>query len=92
MAVIYDEDNNALLDEAGNQILDEQGSGGGIVKNPTTWVPQPLGFGYVTNSGVAVPLTTQSGITLTTNLGVALTTWIISVTGKYPTTWQGTGA
>ena len=93
MAVIYDENDNPLLDELGGQILDEAGSAGGPpIKNPTSWIPQPMGFGYVSKTGVAVPLSTQGGITLTTNLGVVLTTWIISVTGKYPTTWTGSGA
>jgi hypothetical protein len=93
MAVIYDENDVNILDEFGNQILDEAGSSGGPpVKNPTSWVPQPMGFGYVSNSGTAVSLTTNAGLALTTNLGVMLTTWVISVTGKYPTNWAGAGS
>jgi hypothetical protein len=93
MAVIYDEQDINVLDELGAQVMDEAGSTGGPpIKNPTSWVPQPMGFGYVSGGGSAVPLTTQAGLMLTTNLGVLLTTWVVSISGKYPTTWEGTGA
>lgn len=70
------------------------------VKSATAWIPQPMGFGYVTNSGAKVNLTTDkiinSGAALTTdttiNTGAALSTGIISVVGKYATKWSSTGA
>jgi len=70
------------------------------LKNATTWIPQPMGFGYVTNSGAKVNLTTDkiinTGAALTTdkiiNTGATLTTGTISVVGKYATIWANTGS
>ena len=93
MAGIFDEQNNPLLDEHGNQIFDEFGTAPIVpVKNPTSWIPQPMGFGYVSSSGRAIMLTTNAGLALTTQVGTPLTTWIISVVGKYPSVWTATGA
>lgn len=61
------------------------------VKNPTSWIPQPEGFGYVTDF-TGVSLTTDKAVVLTTNLGVPLATGGSQVTGKFATTWGNTGS
>jgi hypothetical protein len=60
-------------------------------KIPTSWIPQPVGYGYV-NTVAAANLTTQLGVTLTTQLGAKLQTGTNQVVGKYTTIWSDTGA
>jgi hypothetical protein len=60
-------------------------------KTATSWIPQPFGFGYVTQTGTIVDLTTQAGVKLTTQLLVPLSTNTELVVGKFATKWAGTG-
>ncbi len=60
-------------------------------KNKTSWLPQPMGFGYVTTF-TGIKLTTDLGKVLTTDLGIALTTGGNKIVGKFPTKWSNTGA
>lgn len=92
MAVIFDESDINILDEMGNQLLDELGNTPPVapVKNPTSWNPQPMGFGSVTQF-TGVNLTTNLLTILTTQLGAALTTTGAQVKGKNATNWTRTG-
>lgn len=91
MAIILDEQSNDVLDEMGNEVLDEFGlSPITPIKNPGSWIPQPVGFGYV-STFTGVDLMTDLGVTLTTDLGIALSTQGRQVVGKYPGVWTGTG-
>lgn len=62
-----------------------------VRKNPTTWIPQPEGFGYVTTIA-AKKLVTQTGVALVDQNGAALLTGTTSVAGKFVTPWSDTGA
>lgn len=61
------------------------------LKTATTWNPQPLGFGYVTQV-TAASLKTETSATLKTETSAVLMTGTQSITGKFPTTWTDTGA
>ena len=60
-------------------------------KNPTSWIPQPMGFGYVAQA-TPLQLVTQTGAALVTQTGAGLKTGIQTVTGKYATAWSNTGS
>lgn len=60
-------------------------------KNPTAWQPQPLGYGYVTQT-TPLNLVTETGAKLITQTGAFLVSGTQSITGKAPTVWSGTGA
>lgn len=60
-------------------------------KNPTSWVPQPLGYGYVVTQ-TSVNLQTASLKNVETAALLPLETAAYKVTGKNATVWTGTGS
>lgn len=60
-------------------------------KNPTKWLPQPVGFGYV-NTVTSKVLVTGAGVVITDSNNHPLVTTTTEVTGKHPTVWTNTGA
>jgi hypothetical protein len=59
-------------------------------KNPTKWLPQPNGYGYVTTV-TANNLIDQSSNQLVDQAGNALITGTTQVVGKTAITWSNTG-
>lgn len=62
----------------------------GTIKIPTSWLPQPLGFGQVTTVS-SNNLVDQSGNQLVDQSGNSLISGTLSVTGKSLTSWSNTG-
>jgi hypothetical protein len=62
----------------------------GTLKNPTAWIPQPLGYGQVTTVA-SNNLIDQSSNQLVDQSGNSLITGTLSVVPKAPTTWSNTG-
>lgn len=60
-------------------------------KNPTAWIPQPMGFGYVTTVA-SLNLETDTLLLLETDTLKPLMTAARTVTGKNATKWSATGA
>jgi hypothetical protein len=60
-------------------------------KNPTAWIPQPQGYGYVTTVA-SLNLETDTLLKLETDTLLPLLTSTTSTTGKYPATWSNTGS
>lgn len=60
-------------------------------KNPTKWIPQPLGQGYVTNI-VSNLMVDKTGRVLVDKTGRAIVTSTTLITGKAKTVWSNTGA
>lgn len=59
-------------------------------KNPTVWIPQPLGQGYVTTVASNV-LVDKTGRVLINGTGRAIATSTTQITGKAKTVWSNTG-
>lgn len=60
-------------------------------KSPTSWIPQPEGFGYIITQ-TNLNLETKTLLNLETKALLPLQTAAYKVTGKNPTTWSATGS
>lgn len=60
-------------------------------KIPSTYNPQPLGYGYVTTTA-ALSLKTETSATLKTETNAVLLTGVVQIVGKSITNWSDTGA
>ncbi len=64
----------------------------GVVKIPTKWLPQPLGYGSVTETGSVNNIVDQSGDKIVDQLGNFIVTGTQVVKSqKTPALWGNTG-